>query len=253
MFADSIGLLCTLFVAGMAAGLVDSITGGGGLIALPVLLATGMPPHLAMGTNMFQSSFGSLAAAYIYISKGSVQLREVRLGVGFTFLGSAAGAMMVRDVDARALNVLLPIVVFAVFIYTVLAYPVLTVDARPRVQQRLFYGLVGSALGFYDGFIGAGAGSLWAMAFVIGLGFNLAKATAYTKPVNLTSNVTAFLLFLTNGSVWLAGGASMAAGQLLGATVGAGLVVKKGARFVRPFYIAVVMLLLLKLAYNLSP
>ncbi len=141
MFADSIWLLCPLFVAGMAAGLVDSITGGGGLIALPVLLATGMPPHLAMGTNMFQSSLGSLAAAYIYISKGSVQLREVRLGVGFTFLGSAAGALMVRHVDAKALSVPLPIVVFTVFVYTVLAYPVLTVDARPRVRQRLFYGL----------------------------------------------------------------------------------------------------------------
>jgi uncharacterized membrane protein YfcA len=107
-----------------------------------------------------------------------------------------------------------------------------------------------SGLGFFDGFLGAGAGTLWALAFVMGLGFHLAKATAYTKEMNATSNVAAFMLFLSYGSVWLVAGLIMALGQVIGEGLGAHYVIKGGARVVRPLYLLVVVLLLLKLLYE---
>jgi uncharacterized membrane protein YfcA len=81
-------LLCT----GVVAGVIDSIAGGGGLITLPVALAVGMPPKIALGTNKFQSSFGSFTATYYYVKHGIVNLREAKLGILFTLIGAAAGA-----------------------------------------------------------------------------------------------------------------------------------------------------------------
>jgi uncharacterized membrane protein YfcA len=114
----------------------------------------------------------------------------------------------------------------------------------------VFYLLVGLGLGFFDGCIGAGAGALWAAAFVVGRGFNLAKATAYAKLVNATSNVAAFMLFLAYGSVWLSAGLVMALGQLVGGMLGAHLVMKRGANVVRPLHLSVVVHL--KLLYERS-
>ena len=84
----------------------------------------------------------------------------------------------------------------------------------------------------------------------VGRGFNLGKATAYAKLVNATSNVAAFTLFLAYGSVWLSAGLVMALGQLVGGVLGARLVMKGGARVVRPIYLSVVVLLLLKLLHE---
>jgi uncharacterized protein len=116
----------------------------------------------------------------------------------------------------------------------------------------VFYLFAGLGLGFFDGCIGAGAGTLWAAAFVARRGFNLAKATAYSKLMNATSNVAAFTLFVGYGSVWLAAGLVMALAQVVGAMLGARLVMKAGARAVHPNYLSVVVLLLLKLLYERS-
>jgi uncharacterized protein len=88
------------------------------------------------------------------------------------------------------------------------------------------------------------------MVFVMGLGFNFSKATAYTKVMNAASNVAAFTMFLSYGSVWLAAGLVMALGQVFGGVLGAHLVIHKGAGFVRPLYLIVVIALLLKLLYE---
>ncbi len=140
--------------------------------------------------------------------------------------------------------------VAGIVIYTACSPRVGLVDTRPTMSPGVFYPLVGLGLGFFDGCIGAGAGSFWAMAFVMGLGFNLSKATAYAKVMNVASNVAAFTLFLGYGSVWLAAGLVMALGQIVGGVLGAHLVIDKGAGFVRPLYLIVVIALLLKLLYG---
>jgi uncharacterized membrane protein YfcA len=105
-------------------------------------------------------------------------------------------------------------------------------------------------LGFYDGFFGPGVGSFWTILFVSGLGFNLLKATGYTKVMNFASNIISFLVFLLGGHIWFAGGASMAVGQILGARLGSSLAIKKGARFIRPLYITVVLATIAKLVWE---
>lgn len=247
---DSIFLFPLLFITGLAAGLVDSIAGGGGLITLPVLLGIGMPPHYALGTNKFQSSFGSFTASYYYVTKGGIDLQDAKLGIIYTFIGAAAGALAVQFVSGKILNYIIPFLLLGIIIYSFLTPKLGEVDRKPKFSQNNFYLIFGLLLGFYDGFFGPGTGTFWAIAFVAGLGFNLGKSTGYTKIMNFTSNIASFSLFIFGGKVIYLAGFSMAAGQIIGSKIGAGLVIKRGAKFIRPIFITVVILTTLKLIYD---
>jgi uncharacterized membrane protein YfcA len=229
---------------------VNAITGGGGLVVLPVFLAVGVPPHLALGTNMLQSSAGTLAAASAFVRQRQVNLCEAAPGIVCTVAGAVGGVVAVQHLAPTVLQDLLLLVLAGIVLYTACSPRAGLVDTRPTMPPGLFYPLSGMGLGFFDGCIGAGAGSLWAIAFVAGLGFNLSKATAYAKVLNVASNVTAFALFLGYGSVWLAAGLVMALGQIVGGVLGAHVVIDRGAGFVRPLYLIVVIALLLKLLYE---
>jgi uncharacterized membrane protein YfcA len=199
---------------------------------------------------MLQSSAGTLAAAYAFVRQRQVNLRAAGPGIVCTVAGAIGGVVAVQHLAPTVLKDVLLLVLAGIVIYTVCYPRVGLVDTRPTMSPGMFYPLAGVGLGFFDGGIGAGAGSLWAMAFVVGLGFNFSKATAYAKVMNAASNVAAFTLFLSYGSVWLAAGLIMALGQVVGGVLGAHLVMNKGAGFVRPLYLIVVIALLLKLLYE---
>ncbi len=246
----SVWLHLILFLTGAVAGWIDSIAGGGGLITIPVLLGIGLPPQLALGTNKFQASFGSFTAAYYYVHKEVVDLAEAVAGIIWTLVGAAAGTIAVQHIDPGLLNLLIPILLLAIAVYMIFSPVLGEAERRPRVPRKLFYVCAGLAFGFYDGFFGPGVGSFWAIAFVTGLGFSLTRATGFTKVMNFTSNVVSFLLFFAGGNVLFTEGASMAVGQIVGARFGSALVVRRGARFIRPIFIGVVILTTLKLLYN---
>ena len=106
-----------LFVAGLCAGFVDSIAGGGGLIALPALLAVGLPPAVALGTNKLQGSLGTLSAAANFISKGLVDIRQCWTGMAFTLLGAVIGAVIIQRMDSGFIRHLIPALLLVVFFY----------------------------------------------------------------------------------------------------------------------------------------
>lgn len=239
-----------LLFTGFFAGLVDSIAGGGGLITIPVLLSFGYPPHVTLGTNKFQASFGSFTASYNYIKKGAVIIKESLLGIFFTFIGASIGVWTVQQVPGKVLNNIIPFLLLAIIIYTFTKPNLGNIDIHPRLSKKVFYPIFGLLLGFYDGFFGPGVGSFWAIAFVTILGFNFTKATGFTKVMNFTSNIVSFLLFLIAGQIIFTAGIAMAIGQIIGAKLGSGLVIKKGAKFIRPVFISVVILTTLKLLFD---
>jgi uncharacterized membrane protein YfcA len=110
--------------------------------------------------------------------------------------------------------------------------------------------LGGSLLGFYDGFFGPGTGSFWTLGCLSMLGLELTRATGYTKMVNLTSNVASVLVFLTAGEIWFDVAAVMVTGQLIGARLGSGLVIRHGAPFIRVAFLLVVFALVVKLLWD---
>lgn len=245
-------LLPLLFLTGLAAGLVDSVAGGGGLLTVPVLLGTGLPPQLALGTNKLQASFGSLTAAHNYLGRGGLGWRECRCGVAFTFAGAVAGTLAVQRLSAGILERAIPFLLLGILVYTAFTPNLGRIDAHPRLPAGLFYAVFGLGLGFYDGFFGPGTGSFWAFALVWGLGLNLARATAATKVMNFTSNAVSLAVFALGGHVLVLPGFVMGVGQMLGARVGSTLVLRRGPGFVRPLFLAVVFLTTVKLFWRLA-
>ena len=247
---EGLWLYPVLFLAAFLGGLIDSIAGGGGMITLPIALAVGMPPKVALGTNKFQASFGSFTATYYYVRHKVVALSEVKLGIVFTLIGAALGAWSVQQIDSSILNQVIPFLLLIILVYTLVTPKFGDQDKLPRISVNVFYCIAGLALGFYDGFFGPGVGAFWAMAIVFWLGANLTKATGITKVMNFTSNIVSCFIFLAGGYVWFLSGLTMAAGQIIGARIGSRMVIKKGTSFIRPLYISIVVVTTLKLLYN---
>jgi uncharacterized membrane protein YfcA len=224
----------TLFALALIAGLIDAIAGGGGLITMPALLWAGLGPVEALATNKAQGVFGTGTAALNFLHKGAVDLRRAALAVACTFLGAAAGTLSVRHLGGELLEWLIPLLLIAFAVYFLLSPRVSDLDSHRRIGEGAFALLVGTSVGFYDGFFGPGTGAFFAMGYVALLGYNLRRATAHTKLLNFTSNLAALLFFLPGGPVVWSFGLSMAAGQLVGAWVGSHLVLRHGAWLVRP-------------------
>lgn len=239
-----------LFLAALAAGFVDAIAGGGGLITLPVLLSCGIDPRVALGTNKLQGSFGSASATWHYAKAGTMPLKDCLRGFIITFLASVAGALAVQLLDRALLQKVIPVLLALVAVFMLIRPNLGAQDHAPRLPRVAFDFGAGMLLGFYDGFFGPGAGTFWAMAFVFGMGFNLMRATGYTKAMNFASNLGALLLFAVAGQVlWLVG-IVMGLGQLVGARLGARMAVARGTRFIRPVFISVVLAITARLIYD---
>lgn len=263
-----------LFLTGLVAGWVDAIAGGGGLLTVPMLLATGMNPQDALGTNKFQSSLGTTMATLQYARHGLLRWREVAPGVVATAVGALIGAACVTRMDPRILRPVIPVLLMGIAGYLALK-PELGRQARPsliaaglrrwrsaggsgawisedarRESRWVFAFGAGLLLGFYDGFFGPGTGTFWTMAGLVLMGWDLLAATAHTKAMNLSSNLASLTLFLVTGHVRFGVGAAMALGQMIGGRLGAGVAVKGGARFIRPIFLGMVLLLSGKLLWE---
>ncbi len=248
---DTIPWIYPVFLlVGLVAGWVDSIAGGGGLITIPALLASGMPPQLVLGTNKFQACFGSFTAAAYYRHRGVVPLADARPGIIMTAFGAALGTFAVQQIRPETLNWIIPFLLLAIALYMLFSPAAGLHEHPPRMERRWFYAAFGLGLGFYDGFFGPGVGSFWAIAFVTALGFNLTRATGYTKVMNFTSNIVSFGAFLAGGHVAFGAAICMAAGQILGARLGSGMAIKQGAPLIRPVFILIVILTTLKLLFD---
>lgn len=239
-----------LFLAGLVGGFIDSIAGGGGLITVPALLAAGLPPQVALGTNKFQSCFGTSVAVFGYARAGLMKTPGLAYAAGLAFFASMGGALAVTVLDKELLRLAIPWMLAAVAVYTALNRKFGIHPGHARISPVLFAILFGIMLGFYDGFFGPGTGSFWTVALVALIGLDLRSATGYTKAVNLSSNLGALGIFLIGGSVNFAAGGAMIAGQLLGARLGSGLAIRKGTGFIRPVFLAVVFAMTIKLLWD---
>ena len=245
-----IALIILLVSTGLGAGLIDAIAGGGGMITLPVLLATGMSPVEALATNKLQGSFGTFAASVYFLRKKLVDLTQMKLMIGCTFGGAVAGTLLVQRLDASLLASIMPALLVLIALYFMFSRRMGDADRDRKISDALFAFTFTAAIGFYDGFFGPGTGTFFALAFVSLLGFSMARATAHTKVLNFTSNIAALIFFAIGGDIiWMAG-LIMAIGQLIGGQLGARMVVNKGVRLIRPLTVAVTLIMSAKLLFD---
>jgi len=242
-----IDIVLILFATGLVAGMVDAMAGGGGLITLPVLLFTGLTPVESLATNKLQGSFGTFASSFYFVRRGKLRLKEIRFLVICTFVGSAAGTLLVQHLNPGILTRIIPFLLIAIALYFWFGPRLGEENRRQRIGLVGFALSVAFSVGLYDGFFGPGAGSFFAIGFVTLLGFDLLKATAHTKVLNFTSNIASLIFFTVSGHVVWSLGLVMAAGQLLGAHLGAHLALRHGSRLIRPLIVIMSITISLKL------
>ena len=242
--------IALLFATGLVAGFVDSLAGGGGLLTLPVFLNLCPDPKIALGTNKFQASFGSTSAAVHFARAGALSARDCFRACLLTFLGSLIGSLLVQQFDSTRLKQFIPLLLLAVAVFVWMRPQLGEKDIHPRISRIKFDFIFAFGIGFYDGLIGPGVGTFLALAFMLGLGFNLAKATAHAKALNCASNIAALIVFLVAKKVWFTAGLAMGCGQWLGAQAGSHMVITRGTKFIRPIFLTMVILITLKVIWD---
>ncbi|MEU6528055.1 TSUP family transporter [Streptomyces sp. NPDC046928] len=252
----SLTMVVVLCLAALAAGWIDAVVGGGGLLLLPALLLglpAGTPAAYALGTNKAVAIVGTTGAAVTYVRKAPVDVGlAVRIGLA-ALAGSSGGAFFAAGMSTEVLKPVIMVVLLVVGAFVILRPAFGTTPAPGPVSRRRVLaaiGLAGLGIGFYDGLIGPGTGTFLVLALTAVLHQDLVTASATAKIVNCCTNAGALATFAWQGTVWWQLAAVMALFNLAGGTVGARTALKKGSGFVRIVLLTVVFSLVAKLAYE---
>jgi len=246
----SFNLLWLLFFVAIVAGFIDTLAGGGGLITMPALMISGVPPLTALGTNKLQGSVGSATATFMMLKHKRITWHEVKCLMLFSFAGSALGAIVVQWIDTAVLSFIIPLVLFVIAVYFSISPIPHEHEGVPRISIKLYQRTIVPVVGAYDGMFGPGAGSFFSFGGIVLRGQSLLKATATAKALNFASNIASLIVFIAAGKiVWLLGGAMMG-GQVIGAWLGSHCLFKINRVYLRVIVVFMCVGMLIK--YSLS-
>lgn len=243
--------------AAFTGGFIDSIAGGGGLVTMPALLLTGVPPHQSLGINKVSACLGTCVALGNFARSRLVLWRVALAGILFSLLGSWGGSHLALMLDATVLGkvlvALLPIGMCA----TLLPKKEKKQTPLPQTGARFWLpvAMVCLVMGAYDGFFGPGTGSFLILAFHWILRMGLMESSATSKVLNLASNFAGAVVFIINGVVVWSLALPMAAACCLGNWMGSRMAIRIGPAAVRRFLTVSLSLLLITLVwqYFLAP
>ena len=247
--------IASIIILAFAAGFVDAVIGGGGLIQLPALLINfpSTPLPVLFGTNKIASLAGTSIAAYQYSKKIKFNYKLLLLIAACAGIAAFAGAKLVNYINANALKPVLLIILIVIAVYTFFKKDLGSVKAQHiSLKQQFIRGaLMGLLVGFYDGFFGPGTGSFFVLGFVMLLGFEFVEASAYSKLVNCITNLAALVVFISHGKYMLQLAIVMAVCNITGNLIGSRLALRKGNGFVRIFFLFVVVLMIARYGYDI--
>jgi uncharacterized membrane protein YfcA len=236
------------------AGFVDSIAGGGGLITLPAYLAHGLNPALLLGTNKLSSSMGTAVAAVRLWREARMRADMLFIAAALGAAGAFLGARAIALVPPEAIRYVLLVVLPAVAIFLAAKKNFGFSDTSSRLDEGVLLGrsaVIAFGVSFYDGLLGPGTGTFLALAFTRFCGYDLLRATALAKLLNLVSNLAALGTFLWLGAVDVRLGLAMGAAGMAGNYAGSHIALKRGAWVIRPMLFMVSAALLGKIAWDL--
>lgn len=247
----SYNIIIILFLAGGFAGFIDALAGGGGLITVPALLLTGLPPIAAIATNKLQGVFGTLTSSITVYKKRVVRKEDVYLLFFTSLVGAAIGAFVLLFIDASKLEIIIPMVLISIAFYFLFSPKIDDAITRePKVSKPIYNFIIVPLIGFYDGILGPGTGSFFATAGVALRGQSLIKSTSVAKFLNLASNLASLIIFIFSGDViWVLGGI-MIIGQIIGGYLGSLAIVNGGTKFIRPLIIIMSFTMTAKYIYS---
>ncbi len=252
MFELSLGVVALCVPAAFVAAYIDSVAGGGGLVTLPALLLSGVPPHMAIGTNKTQALCGTAVSLWVFARGRSVLWRLALVGLPFALLGSSAGSSLALSLDNAVLGRVLLFLLPPAMLLCMLPKRERSGETGPLSGLRLWVAapLASFAVCFYDGFFGPGTGTFLILAIHWLLGRGLLEASGTAKVLNLASNVTAFAVFLWNGQVIWPLALPMVAAAMAGNALGSRMALRVGERAVRLFLTLALALLMATLVFR---
>lgn len=238
-----------------SAGFVDAIAGGGGLIQTPAMLLAfpNNNPVSVVGTSKTAAFFGTSTAAIKYRKSIKTDTRLLIAMVVPAFIGACLGALMASHISAQSFKSAIFFMMIAIFIYTLVKPDLGKVQVEKHSGRKLMFigGAAAFVIGFYDGLIGPGTGTLLMIFLVAVMGFAFVGASAIAKVVNAMTNLASIIVVgLRVGILWKIG-LFLAIANLAGGYVGSHVAIKKGSGFVRIFYLIVTGLLIVRLGYSL--
>ncbi|MGO2745598.1 sulfite exporter TauE/SafE family protein [Microbacterium sp.] len=247
------GMLVFVVIAAFAAGWIDAVVGGGGLLQLPaLLLIPGIAPVQALATNKLASVFGTATSSVTYYRRAKPDIRTALPMAGIALAGSFGGAAVATVLPPAAFKPIIVIALLAVAIFTVFK-PEMGAATKLRFaghKHHIMAGAAGLVIGFYDGMIGPGTGTFLVITLVALMGYDFLQASAKAKIVNLATNFGALLLFIPHGSVlWVLGGI-LAVANVAGSYLGSRMAISRGTKFIRVVFLVVVVALIGKLGVD---
>ena len=228
-----------------AAGFVDSIAGGGGLISLPAYMISGLPVHASIATNKLSSSMGTCIATARYAKSGYINWKLSVFCVAAALVGASLGANLALLLDDALFRVLMLIILPLTAMYVMRKKDLFTADNKPQISFArlvLFASVIAFAIGMYDGFYGPGTGTFLILLLTRFAHMDLAHANGLTKVINLTSNLTSLTVYLLNGQVIMLLGLTAGVFSILGNYLGSLSFAKRGAAIARPIILFVLLL-----------
>jgi len=248
--SNTVIILC--FIAFLA-GFVDAIVGGGGLIQTPagLILFPNEPIARVIGSLKIPSFTGTFFAARQYLKKVKIPFPRLLLFTSIAFIAAFTGSYCLTLVSNAFMKPVIFIVLILIALYT---YTNKNLGLEIQSVHFQFKWYKGAAIclviGFYDGFIGPGAGSLLVLAFISILGFDFLQSNAHAKMVNLATNLGSIVLFVLKGSILWSVALPMAVCNAMGGFLGSKMAIAKGNKFIRRIFLLVIIATLCRLGYD---
>jgi len=244
-----------LCIAAFAAGFIDAIIGGGGLIQTPATLITlpQYPVATLLGTTKIPSFIGTSMAAWQYARIVQLRWKLLAMMCSVALLAAYAGSKTVSIIS----NAFMKPVIFGVLIlvgiytYSKKNFGSNTKITKPPKNEWLIAASFSLLIGFYDGFIGPGAGSFLVLFFISALGFDFLRASAHAKFVNLATNMGSIIFFSSSGHILYQYAIPMAICNFTGSILGTRLAILKGNSFIRIFFLIVVIGTIIRFGYDI--
>lgn len=239
--------LMVLMLVAFAAGIIDGIAGGGGMLNVPALMLAGLDPVGAVATNKVQGTFGVAAATRSFARAGLIDFRAMRPAVIAAVTGAMLGAVGAQIIPSHYLRLIVPFLLIALALFVATSRKLTDAEAQQRVPMLTFAAGFAAPIGFYDGFFGPGGGTFYFIALVTLLGQGVTRAAGNAKLLNLASNAGSLALYAVSGVIWWGVGIALGVASYAGAHVGARLAMKKGAQLIKPLVIVVALALAVRL------
>lgn len=236
--------LVIVLLAGLLAGFYGTISGGGALLTIPLLIFMGLPTKAAIATSRL-GSLGIASTGLYRFARGGKVLFKVGLPLTiFATMGSFIGANVLVRVNEAFLQRIVAILLISIALLLILKKNIgVKKEASQTFKNKRVLGyLLGFAIGFYAGFFGAGWAPFFAYLLIFCFGLTFLESAGTRKMSGFSLSLIAIVVYIAYGKVEFLYGGALVASEAVGSYLGASFALRKGEYFAKILFIIVALI-----------